>query len=126
MKVFPIKETFFQRYVYSKFIPAKRQETWEIIKRHDGTNNVNLCPGKKVRVQFYDYSNKFMMVKQRSVNANGTFVIFCVIMIHGVNYWFCIKAHKHREPSVEHCFFLPRHWSHWAVQLYKLRTKQKI
>lgn len=25
---FPIKETFFQRYVYSKFIPAKRQETW--------------------------------------------------------------------------------------------------
>lgn len=47
MKVFPIKETFFQRYVYSKFIPAKRQETWEIIKRHDGTNNVNLCPGKR-------------------------------------------------------------------------------
>lgn len=54
---FPIKETFFQRYVYSKFIPAERQETWgKIIRRRDGTNHFYLCPGK-VRVQFHNYDS---------------------------------------------------------------------
>lgn len=81
---FPIKETFFQRYVYSKFIPAKRQETWEIIRRHDGTNHFYLCPGK-VMVQFNHY-DEFMTAIQKSVNANGTFCKICIIMIHGVNY----------------------------------------
>lgn len=96
MKVFPIKETFFQRYVYSKLIPAKRQETWEIIRRHDGTNHFYLCPGK-VRVQFHNY-NEFVKVIFKSVwsflvmikivvsNANGTFFNICIIMIYGVNY----------------------------------------
>lgn len=85
MKVFLLRKHSFKDNVYSKFIPAKRQKTWEIIRRHDGTNHFYLCPGK-VRVQFNNNYNEFMTAIQKSVITNGTFFNICIIMIHGVNY----------------------------------------
>lgn len=84
MKIFLLRKHSFKDTFTANFIPAKRQETWEIIRRHDGTNHFYLCPGK-VRVQINNH-NEFMTAIQSSVNANGTFVNICIIMIHGVNH----------------------------------------
>lgn len=46
MKVFLFKETIFQRHAYSKFIPVTTEKHKKIVKRHNGSNQIYLCPGK--------------------------------------------------------------------------------
>lgn len=54
----------------------------------------SICAQERLRVHLIIII-KFITAMQKSVIANGTFFNIWIIMIHGVNYSFRIKAHKH-------------------------------